>query len=157
MDPSQFALLRGEWSGIGKMTMGTLLGDVVEYVCMEATDSAEILSYTRKSCIQFPGRVAVHNELGFIRLKSVSLMLHRGTYNILEWDDKLQQYSMVSGSPDTRRMTRKITLANAASMHWYNFMEVLHQGNWMSHEVETQFVALLITPGSDSAPAGAFL
>lgn len=157
MDPSQFALLRGEWTGTGKMTMGTLLGDVVEYVRMEATDSPEILSYIRKSRIQFPGRVAVHNELGFIRLKSVSLMLHRGTYNILEWDDEAQQYSMVSGSPDTRQMTRKITLANAASMHWYNFMEVLHQSNWISHEVETQFTSLLLKPSHEAVPADFFV
>ena len=157
MDPAQFALLRGEWTGVGKMTMGTLVGDVVEYVRMEATESPEIVSYIRKSRIKFPGRDAMHNELGFIRLKSVSLMLHRGTYNILEWDDRRQHYSMVAGSPDTRQMTRKITLSDPASMHWHNFMKVLHLGKWVSHKVETDFKSLLITGGHAEVPAGFFL
>jgi hypothetical protein len=157
VDPSQFALLRGEWTGTGKMTIGTLLGDVVEYVRMEATDSPEIVSYIRKSRIQFPGRVAMHNELGFIRLRSVGLILHHGTYNILEWDDKAQHYSMVAGSPDTRKMTRKSTLADAASMRWYNFIEVLHQGNWVAHEVETNFTSLLLKPSRNDVPADFFV
>lgn len=142
MDETMFSMLLGEWTGAGKMTMGTLIGDVVEYVRMEATESPEIVSYVRKSRISFPGRNAIHNELGFIRAKSVSLMLHRGTYNVLEWDEKLQHYSMVAGSPDTRQMTRKITLTSPAAMHWYNFMEVQHGSGWVSHEVETSFSSL---------------
>lgn len=146
MDPAQFALLRGEWTGMGTMTMGSLKGDVVEYVRMEATELNDVVSYVRKSRISFPGRIAVHNELGFIRVASVSLMLHRGTYNILEWDEKKQYYSMVAGSPDTRVMTRKITFKEETSMHWYNFMEVNHGGNWVSHEVETDFNSLILKP-----------
>lgn len=157
MDPTQFALLRGEWTGVGEMTMGTLVGEVVEYVRMEATESPEIVSYVRKSRISFPERVAVHNELGFIRLKSVSLMLHRGTYNILEWDDRAQHYTMVAGSSDTRQMTRKITLSDPTSMHWFNFMEVQHGGNWVSHKVETDFTSLILKPEPNDVPADFFL
>jgi hypothetical protein len=157
MDPSQFALLRGEWSGIGKMTMGSLTGDVVEYVRMEATESPEILSYVRKSRIVFPGRVAVHNELGFVRVKSVGLMLHRGTYNILEWDEQAQHYAMVAGSADTRQMIRKITFSDPTAMHWYNFMEVQHGGSWVSHEVETDFTSLIIKSAHDKTPLDFFL
>jgi hypothetical protein len=157
MDPTQFALLRGEWTGVGKMTMGALKGDVVEYVRMEATELPEVLSYVRKSRISFPGRVAVHNELGFIRLKSVGLMLHRGTYNILEWDDTTQQYTMVAGSADTRQMIRKITVNNPTSMHWYNFMEVLHGGTWVGHEVVTDFNSLILKPAGTVTPANAFV
>jgi hypothetical protein len=134
--------------------MGTLVGDVVEYVRMDATNSPEVVSYVRRSRIQFPGRVAVHNELGFVRLTSVSLMLYRGTCNILEWDEKAQHYSMVAGSSDTRLMTRKITLPDATSMRWYNFMEVMHEGAWVSHEVETRFSSLLLQPSHERVPDG---
>ena len=144
MESTKLAMLLGEWTGVGKMTMGAQVGEVVEYVRMDATESPDILSYVRKSRISFVGRSAVHNERGFIRTKSVSLMLHRGTYNILEWDEQLQHYSMVAGSPDTRQMTRKITLNAPNSMHWYNFMEVQHGMSWVSHEVETDFSSLLL-------------
>lgn len=144
MEQDKFETLRGEWTGTGKMTMGALVGDVTEYVRMEATDEPDILSYIRKSQISFPGRNSIHNELGFIRAKSVSLMLHRGTYNILEWDEAHGHYSMVAGSSDTRQMTRKITILSPSTMHWYNFMEVQHGANWVTHEVKTDFKSLII-------------
>jgi hypothetical protein len=62
----------------------------------EGTESGEIVSYVRKSQISFANRAGIQNELGFIRLKSVSLMLHRGTYSILEWDEARQFYTMVT-------------------------------------------------------------
>lgn len=144
MDGEEIYRLAGEWIGKGHMTMGGSTGEVSEYVRMERTDAPDILSYVRKSTIVFPGRSAVHNELGFIRPDSVSLMLHRGTYNILQWDATQQHYAMVAGSADTRQMTRKITVTGAASMHWHNFMEVKQGSTWVSHTVETDFSSLLV-------------
>lgn len=144
MNPQDFALLRGEWIGSGPFTLGPFVGTAFEYIRLESADIPDVYSYVRRSRIEIPGAPPnTHNESGFIRLKSIGLMLSRGTYNILEWNDATGDYRQVAGSADTQDMQRKITVINAGEIQWHNFMKVLFQGQWVDHTVDTRFSSIL--------------
>ncbi len=81
MNPQDFALLRGEWIGNGPFTLGSLAGTAFEYIRLENADIPDVYSYVRRSRIEIPNSPPnTHNETGYIRLKSIGLMLSRGTY-----------------------------------------------------------------------------
>ncbi len=144
MNPDDFALLRGEWIGTGPFTLGKFVGTATEYVRLDSTDLPDAYSYVRHSRIVIPNAPAnTHNETGFIRTKSVGLMLSRGTYNILAWNSAQQEYQQVAGSDDTKGMLRKITIVNAGEIKWYNYMQVLFEGQWVEHVVDTHFFSVL--------------
>ncbi len=144
MNPQDFALLRGEWIGSGPFTLGPFVGTAYEYVRLEAADIPDVYAYVRRSRIVIPHAPAnTHNETGFIRPKSIGLMLSRGTYNILEWNDATGDYRQVAGSADTQDMQRRITVVNPGEIVWHNFMRVLFQGQWVDHTVDTTFSSIL--------------
>jgi len=144
MDPRDFALLRGEWIGTGPFALGPFVGTATEYVRLEFSDLPDAYSYVRRSRIVIPNAPAnTHNETGFIRLTTIGLMLSRGTYNILDWNDASGDYRQIAGSADTKGMQRKITVINKGEIQWYNFMNVLYQGQWVEHTVNTHFFSIL--------------
>jgi hypothetical protein len=144
VNPDDFAKLRGEWIGTGPFTLGPFAGTATEYVRLEAADVPHTYAYVRRSRIVIPNAPAnTHNETGFIRLKSIGLMLARGTYNILEWNDATGDYRQIAGSADTQDMQRKITVVAEDEIKWFNFMKVLFQGQWVEHTVDTHFFSVL--------------
>jgi hypothetical protein len=144
MDPTEFSLLHGEWVGSGPFTLGPFVGTATEYVRIEIADIINTYSYVRRSRIVVQNAPPnTHNETGFIRLKSIGLMLSRGTYNILEWNDATGDYRQVAGSSDTKDMQRKITVVNSAEIKWHNYMKVFFEGAWVDHTVDTHFFSIL--------------
>lgn len=139
MDAALLEKMKGDWVGIGTMTVGTHVGDVVEYLKIEPTDFPTCLSYVRKSRITFPGRVVTHNELGYFRTTDVALLLSRGSYVILPWSEPDAAYVQAVGSPDSRNMHRKVNFAATGEMTWDNSMEVNQQGQWVTHTVKAVF------------------
>ena len=142
MEQGVFAHLEGEWIGSGPFIFGPFpAGEATEYVRIEATDIATAYSYVRRSRITANGAPArIHNETGFIRTKSIGLMLSKGTWNILEWQDATGDYRQVAASPDTQDMQRKITVVSPSELLWENFMRVhTSGGQWFDHSVVTRF------------------
>ncbi len=142
MNPIHLSTLIGEWFGVGTMTIGALQGTIQEYVRLETTDRTECLSYVRHSRIVIGGRSALHNELGYMRGTDISLLLSRGSYVILPWDDTLGGYRQAAGSADTRNMTRKVILSADGQMTWDAAMEVQQGGMWVKHAFITTFDSL---------------
>jgi len=140
MTKEDLAILVGEWFGTGKMTVGAHEGVISEHVIMERTDNEERLVYTRHSRIEFPGRVVAHHEVGYTGLEDLSLLLSRGSYVRLVWDEKEFLFKQVDSTPDTRNMKRKIVLSNGHKMHWDAEMEVNQRGEWVKHTIVTDFV-----------------
>lgn len=141
IDLSKFV---GEWFGNGTMTMGSLGGTIEEYVRIEATDLSGCLAYIRHSRIVIAGQIEAHNEQGYMRASDITLMLSRGSYVVLTWDPALGLYSQTASSPDTRNMTRKVTLSATGTMTWDSRMEV-EEGTWVPHTILTNFDFLSLT------------
>lgn len=142
MNPLDLRKLIGEWFGVGSMTIGSMQGTIQEYVRLEMTDQTECLSYIRHSRIVIEEHIALHNELGYMRQSDVSLLLSRGSYVILPWDASLGGYRQAASSPDTRSMTRKVTLSASGQMTWDSAMEVQEGGVWVAHTILTTFDSL---------------
>lgn len=142
MDEKLFLLMEGEWIGTGEMTVGNREGAIIEALKLEPTDFPLTFSYIRKSRITFQSRTALHNEFGYMRAGDMSLLLSRGSYEILEWVEKEQLYRQIASSPDSRNMTRKVQFPNPFEMVWDNAMEVDHQGQWVKHTAVTKFTSI---------------
>jgi hypothetical protein len=142
MELDELLKMKGEWVGTGKMSVGEHEGDIQEYIKLEETDVEGCLSYIRKSRIDFPGRPTLHNELGYMQTNEMGLLLSRGSYEILDWNDSTQQYEQVASSPDSKDMIRKVTFPSETKMIWDNSMQVDHRGNWVTHTAYTEFVSL---------------
>jgi hypothetical protein len=154
LDPSK---LIGEWFGVGTMTIGTMQGTIQEYVRLETTDRTECLSYARHSRIVIGGQSALHNEVGYIRATDISLLLSRGSYVILPWDASLGGYRQGAGSPDTRNMTRKVTMSADGKMTWDAAMEVQQGGVWVAHTILTTFDSLSLVVSTAHTPNKALI
>ena len=137
-----FDLMNGEWAGTGTMTVGEHEGSVVDYVKLEPTDTEDCFSYVRQSRITFPDRMALHDEVCYMRLEDMGLMLSRGSYVILDWDDECGYYKQVASSPDSRGMTRKVQFPSSHEMIWDNDMEVNQRGHWVRHLAVTRFISI---------------
>lgn len=144
--------LIGEWFGVGSMTIGPLQGTIQEYVRLDTTDRTECLSYLRHSRIRIDGQSALHNEMGYLRSTDISLLLSRGSYVILPWDPSLGGYRQAAGSPDTRNMTRKVTMSSAGEMTWDAAMEVQEGGVWITHTILTTFTSLSLVVSTAQTP-----
>ena len=134
------------------MTIGSMQGPIQEYVRLETTDRTECLSYVRHSRIVIGGQTALHNEVGYMRSTDIGLLLSRGSYVILPWDDVLGGYLQAAGSPDTRNMTRKVTLSIDGQMTWDAVMEVQHGGVWVAHTILTTFDSLSLIVSTAHTP-----
>lgn len=152
MNPLDLSKLLGEWFGVGTMTIGTMQGTIQEYVRLETTDRTECLSYVRHSRIVISGQSALHNELGYMRETDISLLLSRGSYVILPWDASLGGYRQAAGSPDTRNMTRKVTMSADGRMTWDAAMEVQHGAVWVTHTILTTFDSLSLVVSTAHSP-----
>lgn len=152
MNPLDLSKLIGEWFGVGSMTIGSMQGTIQEYVRLETTDRTECLSYVRHSRIVIGGQVVMHNELGYMRATDVSLLLSRGSYVILLWDPSLGGYRQAVSSPDTRNMTRKVTLSSSGQMTWDAAMEVQEAGVWVVHTILTTFDSLSLEVSTERSP-----
>ena len=139
MELSDLIKMKGEWVGTGKMTVGDHEGAVKEYIKLEETDVEGCLSYIRKSRIDFPGRPTTHNELGYMQTSEMGLLLSRGSYEILNWNDATGQYEQIASSPDSKEMVRKVSFPSSTQMIWDNHMQVDHGGNWVLHTAYTEF------------------
>jgi len=148
MDQNQLSFMAGEWTGIGTMTVGNNNGDVIESLLLDQTDFVSCLSYKRNSRITFSNHVSLHNEIGYIRLSDVGLLLSRGSYIILPWDPAQNAYVQSAGSPDSRNMKRQVTFLPNNQMTWHNSMEVNVQGNWVTHTVNSTFTSVTNTAPS---------
>jgi THAP4-like, heme-binding beta-barrel domain len=142
MDLQDLLKMEGDWVGTGSMTIGSHSGSIEEFISFENTDKPNSLSYMRKSRITFPGRVVLHNEIGYMRTVGMGLLLSTGSYEILDWVESQKRYEQVAGSADSRNMVRKVEFIDDQTMVWNNSMEVDHGGNWVSHTTETRFVAI---------------
>jgi hypothetical protein len=142
MDQSQLLIMTGQWTGVGTMTVGSNVGDVVEYLRLDHTDFTTCLSYMRNSRITFGARVSLHNELGYMRTTDASLLLSRGSYVILPWDPTQNAYVQAAGSPDSRNMKREVIFEPNDQMVWHNSMEVNVQGTWVTHIVHSTFTSI---------------
>lgn len=139
MDIENLLLMKGEWIGLGSMTIGAHSGEIAEYIDLDTTDRDNSLSYIRKSRITFPTRVVLHNEVGYMRTDGMGLLLSTGSYEILDWIEASSRYEQVAGSSDSRNMIREVTFPQDQSMVWENSMEVNHRGSWVSHTTRTEF------------------
>ncbi|MCP4368888.1 MAG: hypothetical protein GY797_12355 [Deltaproteobacteria bacterium] len=72
----------------------------------------------------------------------MALLLSRGSYEILEWNDKDGFYRQIASSPDSRNMIRKVTFPKPYEMVWDNEMEVQHDGHWVKHTAVTSFTSI---------------
>lgn len=142
MQQDNFKKLLGEWTGSGEMTVGEHVGKILESIKIENTDISTCYSYIRKSSIDFGQRVTLHNEMGYIKPDGTDLLLSRGSYIIMIWDDATQSYNQTAGSKDSKNMIRKITFNSPAEMTWDNVMDVDHGGNWVSHTANTVFTRI---------------
>jgi hypothetical protein len=124
MEQQQLLKMLGVWAGVGTMTVGNDTGDVIEYLQLDSTDFPTCLVYMRKSRITFGNRVSMHNEIGYMRTSDAALLLSRGSYIILPWDETEQAYVQAIGSPDSRNMKRKVLYPSPDKMVWDNSMEV---------------------------------
>ncbi len=129
----------GEWLGTGKMVVGPHDGYITEHVIIDRTDRDDHVIYTRHSRIEFPGRIVLHHEVGYTGLADLSLLLSRGSYVRLAWDDKTQEFRQVASTPDTRNMRRKVILKSGHEMVWDAVMEVNQGGQWVQHTILTNF------------------
>ena len=78
-------------------------------------------SYIRKSRISFQGHTALHNEFGYMGANDMSLMLSRGSYEVLEWVKVEELYRQVASSPDSRNMVRKVLFPQPFEMVWKQY------------------------------------
>ena len=142
MAGAETSKMLGEWVGLGTMTVGSAKGDITEYLKLEPTDFPNNLSYVRKSRIVFHDRTLLHNEIGYMKPNGAELMLSRGSYVILGWDNAQKQYAQIAGSNDSRNMTRKVTFPSPDEMVWDNDMEVQHDSHWARHTAITTFKSI---------------
>jgi len=129
----------GDWVGTGTMNVGHHSGPTFERLTIEPTDFPDSFSYIRKSRIAFPGRDLLHHEIGYLKVDSASIMLSRGTYVILDWNEKTKQYEYNTSSDGTRDVVRTITFQDDTIMMWDSTMEVLQRGEWQRHLACTEF------------------
>lgn len=160
VNPLDLSGLIGEWFGVGTISIGNMQGTIQEYVRLETTDRIECLSYIRhsriviggQSALHIGGQSALHNEAGYIRATDISLLLSRGSYVILPWDASLGGYRQAEGSPDTRNMTRKVSIAADGIMTWDSAMEVQQGGVWVTHTILTTFDSLSLVVSTAHSP-----
>ena len=133
MTKEELAGLVGEWLGTGKMTVGDHEGYITEHVTIDRTDRDDHVVYSRHSRIEFPGRNVAHHEVGYTGVAELSLLLSRGSFVRLEWDDKDGLFRQVASTPDTRNMQRKVVLTNGHEMTWDAEMEVQQNDQWVRH------------------------
>jgi hypothetical protein len=153
MDKDKFNLMEGEWIGIGPVVSGPFKGTTDEFLKLERSGTEGLFSYIRRSRIvddTDPKRVLIHNELGYMGIEWITLLLARNTKTYIELigkDDSypyIKTYTQTNGTPDSRNMVRKVEIVSPSEMVWDNQMEVDHggRGGWVPHTVRTTFKSI---------------
>lgn len=151
MNEKLYAML-GEWRGEGTTTIeGLPEMKIVEHLSIRETDNPDMLAYVRRSRIENfrgPGQPPVfHDELGYMGKTGARLLLSRGSYVVLEWNDHRYEQDPDAPSPDTREMFREVSYPAYDRMRWLNEMLIKrpsHGGEpqWIKHGVDVTFVVV---------------
>ncbi len=143
----------GEWTGHGAMTItahgerNSRTGAVTEYLKIEETDVEDCVSYIRKCNINIDGDIQLHNEMGYIRLDKLIVILSRGTVAHLPWSDEENGYVQDGiATPETVNMVKTIRNISAVEMTWRNVMDVISENGGFEQQFTTLFRSITTAP-----------